>query len=184
MFVDVAGFTRRSEQMGPAATVAFLRDLHGRIERAALAHRGVIEQFMGDGAMIIFGLPETAPDDAARALAAAQQLMTDLGDWNLDLKSHGAEAVRLRVGLHYGPVVAALLGGERQGQITVAGDTVNVASRLQEMGKEHGAAIVASAEFVASVQAAGRSDLLSGLQRLTGQRVRGRDEAIDLWIWR
>lgn len=184
MFVDVASFTRRSEQMGPAATVAFLRDLHGRIERAALAHRGVIEQFMGDGAMIIFGLPETAPDDAARALAAAQQLMTDLGDWNLDLKSHGAEAVRLRVGLHYGPVVAALLGGERQGQITVAGDTVNVASRLQEMGKEHGAAIVASAEFVASVQAAGRSDLLSGLQRLTGQRVRGRDEAIDLWIWR
>jgi adenylate cyclase len=184
MFVDVAGFTRRSEQMGPAATVEFLRDLHGRIERAALAHRGVIEQFMGDGAMIIFGLPEPAADDAARALAAAQQLFTDLGDWNLDLKSHGAEAVRLRVGLHYGPVVAALLGGERQGQITVAGDTVNVASRLQEMGKEHAAIIVASAEFVASVRAGGRDDLLAGLQRLTGQKVRGREETIDLWIRR
>ncbi len=184
MFVDVAGFTRRSEQMGPAATVAFLRDLHGRIERAALAHRGVIEQFMGDGAMIIFGLPEPGADDAARALAAAQQLMTDLGDWNLDLKSHGADAVRLRVGLHYGPVVAALLGGERQGQITVAGDTVNVASRLQEMGKEHGAVIVASAEFVTSVRAAGRDDLLTGLERLTGQKVRGRDETIDLWVRR
>ena len=184
MFVDVAGFTRRSEHMGPAATVGFLRDLHGRIERAALANRGVIEQFMGDGAMIIFGLPETNPDDAARALAAAQQLMTDLGDWNIDLKSHGLDAVGLRVGLHYGPVVAALLGGERQGQITVAGDTVNVASRLQEMGKEHGAAIVASAEFVTSVKAAGRDDLLAGLQRLTGQKVRGRDETIDLWIRR
>ncbi len=184
MFVDVAGFTRRSEHMGPAATVDFLRDLHGRIERSALAHRGVIEQFMGDGAMIIFGLPEPGADDAARALAAAQQLMTDLGDWNIDLKGHGTEPVRLRVGLHYGPVVAALLGGERQGQITVAGDTVNVASRLQEMGKEHGAAIIASAEFVTSVRAAGRDDLLAGLQRLTGQKVRGRDETIDLWIWR
>jgi len=184
MFVDVAGFTRRSERMGPAATVEFLRDLHGRIERSALAHRGVIEQFMGDGAMIIFGLPEPDTDDAARALAAAQQLMADLGDWNIDLKGHGIEPVRLRVGLHYGPVVAALLGGERQGQITVAGDTVNVASRLQEMGKEHGAAIVASAEFVTSVRTAGRDDLLAGLQRLTRQKVRGRDETIDLWIWR
>ncbi len=184
MFVDVAGFTRRSEHLGPTATVGFLRDLHGRIERAALAHRGVIEQFMGDGAMIIFGLPEPAGDDAVRCLAAAQQLFADLSDWNLDLKQEGAEPVRLRFGLHYGPVMAALLGGERQGQITVAGDTVNVASRLQEMGKEHAAIIVASAEFVASVKGAGRSDLLAGMQRLTGQTVRGRDEVIDLWVWR
>lgn len=184
MFVDVAGFTRRSEHLGPTATVGFLRDLHGRIERAALANRGVIEQFMGDGAMIIFGLPEPAADDAVRALAAAQQLFADLSDWNLDLKREGAEAVRLRFGLHYGPVMAALLGGERQGQITVAGDTVNVASRLQEMGKEHAAIIVASAEFVTSVKDAGRSDLLTGMQRLTGQKVRGRDEVIDLWVWR
>lgn len=184
MFVDVAGFTRRSEHLGPTATVGFLRDLHGRIERAALANRGVIEQFMGDGAMIIFGLPEPSGDDAVRALAAAQQLMADLSDWNLDLKREGAEAVRLRFGLHYGPVMAALLGGERQGQITVAGDTVNVASRLQEMGKEHAAVIVASAEFVASVKDAGRSDLLAGMQRLSGQKVRGRDEVIDLWVFR
>lgn len=184
MFVDVAGFTRRSEHLGPTATVGFLRDLHGRIERAALANRGVIEQFMGDGAMIIFGLPEPAADDAVRALAAAQQLFADLSDWNLDLKREGAEAVRLRFGLHYGPVMAALLGGERQGQITIAGDTVNVASRLQEMGKEHAAIIVASAEFVTSVKDAGRSDLLAGMQRLTGQKVRGRDEVIDLWVWR
>ena len=184
MFVDVAGFTRRSEQLGPTATVGFLRDLHGRIERAALANRGVIEQFMGDGAMIIFGLPEPAGDDAVRALAAAQQLYADLSDWNLDLKREGAEAVRLRFGLHYGPVMAALLGGAQQGQITVAGDTVNVASRLQEMGKEHAAIIVASAEFVTSVKDAGRADLLAGMQRLTGQTVRGRDEVIDLWVWR
>lgn len=184
MFVDVAGFTRRSEHLGPTATVGFLRDLHGRIERAALANRGVIEQFMGDGAMIIFGLPEPADDDAVRCLDAAQQLIADLGDWNLDLKQEGAEPVRLRFGLHFGPVMAALLGGERQGQITVAGDTVNVASRLQEMGKEHAAVIVASAEFEASVRGAGRADLLAGMIRLTGQKVRGRDEVIDLWIWR
>jgi adenylate cyclase len=183
MFVDVAGFTRRAEHLGPTATVAFLRELHGRIERSALANRGVIEQFMGDGAMIIFGLPEPKTDDAARALAATQQLLDILADWNLDLEAAGQEPVRLRVGLHYGPVIAALLGGERQGQITVAGDTVNVASRLQEMGKEHKAAIVASAEFVASVHKAHRDDMLTGMRRLADQRVRGRDEAIDLWVW-
>lgn len=183
MFVDVAGFTLRAERLGPTATVTFLRDLHGRIERSALANRGVIEQFMGDGAMIIFGLPEPKPDDAARALAAARQLLDILGDWNLDLEAAGQEPVRLRIGLHYGPVIAALLGGERQGQITVAGDTVNVASRLQEMGKEHKAAMVASAEFVASVQRAHRDDMLTGMRRLLAQQVRGRNETIDLWVW-
>ena len=183
MFVDVAAFTRRAERLGPTATVTFLRELHGRIERSALANRGVIEQFMGDGAMIIFGLPEPKPDDAARALAATQHLLDILSDWNLDLEAAGHEPVRLRIGLHYGPVIAALLGGERQGQITVAGDTVNVASRLQEMGKEHKAAIVASAEFVASVHKAGRDDMLTGMRRLVDQHVRGRNEAIDLWVW-
>jgi adenylate cyclase len=183
MFVDVAGFTRRAERMGPARTVEFLRDLHGRIERAALANRGVIEQFMGDGAMIIFGLPEPKSDDAARALAATRQLLDSLGDWNLDLESAGQEPVKVRIGLHYGPVIAALLGGERQGQVTVAGDTVNVASRLQEMGKETHATIVASFEFVASVHRAGRDDMLTGMRRLTGQKVRGRNESIDLWVW-
>jgi adenylate cyclase len=183
MFVDVAGFTRRAERLGPTATVTFLRELHGRIERSALAHRGVIEQFMGDGAMIIFGLPEPKPDDAARALAATQHLLDILSDWNLDLEAAGHEPVRLRIGLHYGPVIAALLGGERQGQITVAGDTVNVASRLQEMGKENKAAIVASAEFVASVRKADRDDMLTGMRRLADQLVRGRNETIDLWLW-
>jgi len=183
MFVDVAAFTRRAERLGPTATVTFLRELHGRIERSALANRGVIEQFMGDGAMIIFGLPEPKADDAARALAASQQLLDILADWNLDLEAAGHEPVRLRIGLHYGPVIAALLGGERQGQITVAGDTVNVASRLQEMGKENKAAIVASAEFVASVHKAGRDDMLTGMRRLAGQQVRGRNETIDLWVW-
>jgi len=183
MFVDVAGFTRRAERLGPTATVEFLRDLHGRIERAALANRGVIEQFMGDGAMIIFGLPEPKPDDAARALSASRQLLESLADWNLDLESAGQEAVRMRIGLHNGPVIAALVGGQQQGQVTVAGDTVNVASRLQEMGKEHKAAIVASAGFVAAVHRAGRDDMLTGMRRLAGQKVRGRAETIDLWVW-
>jgi adenylate cyclase len=183
MFVDVSAFTRRAERLGPTATVDFLRELHGRIERSALANRGVIEQFMGDGAMIIFGLPEPKPDDAARALAASRQLLEILGDWNLDLEAAGQDPVRLRIGLHYGAVIAALLGGARQGQITVAGDTVNVASRLQEMGKEHKVTIVASAEFVASVHRAGRDDMLAGMRRLAGQKVRGRNEAIDLWVW-
>jgi adenylate cyclase len=183
MFVDVASFTRRAERLGPTATVGFLRDLHGRIERSALANRGVIEQFMGDGAMIIFGLPEPKADDAARALAASRQLLEILGDWNLDLEAAGQEPVHLRVGLHFGPVIAALLGGERQGQITVAGDTVNVASRLQEMGKDLKVTIVASAEFAASVHRAGRDDMLSGLRRLPAQKVRGRNETIDLWVW-
>ena len=155
MFVDVAGFTRRSRAPGP--------DRDSRLPaRAARAHRarGVGQSrrhraIHGRWRHDHLRPAGARPDDAVRALAAAQQLLDILSDWNLDLKQEGAEPVRLRFGLHYGPVMAALLGGERQGQITVAGDTVNVASRLQEMGKEHGAAIVASAEFAPASRPAG-----------------------------
>ena len=183
MFVDLAGFTRRSEHLGPAATVGFLRDLHGRIERAALANRGVIEQFAGDGAMIIFGLPEPADDDAARALTAACRLIGELGEWSAMLQTQGQEEARLRIGLHYGPVIAARLGGERQRHVTVTGDTVNVASRLQEMGKQFQASIVASDDFMASARRAGAADPLPGMRRLGGHALRGHDASIDVWVW-
>ena len=74
LFVDAAGFTARSARLGPEATFRFLRDLHAAIERAALASRGVVEQYAGDGAMVLFGLPDPGPDDAANALACIDRL--------------------------------------------------------------------------------------------------------------
>jgi adenylate cyclase len=182
LFVDLSGFTRRAQAMGPAATSSFLRDLHRLFERAALAHEGVIESFAGDGAMLIFGLPRARPTDAPRALLCVRDMLRDVEHWSGELASAGGEPLALRAGLHSGPVMVARLGGDRQAHVTASGDTVNVASRLLDIAKREAAPIVATADFAAAVRAAGRADLLEASRALSGQSLRGRAGDMDLLL--
>lgn len=181
LFVDITAFTGRAERIGPQATVTFLREFHARLEKVVLAHGGVIEHFMGDGAMVIFGIPRPQDDDAARTLACAQALLVDAQAWDRQLAEAGHEPVRLGVGVHYGPVVMATLGGERQRHVTAAGDTVNSASRLQSLTRSLGAQIAASEDLVKAVQALGRRDLLQSMRPLPPQPIRGRDAPMVIW---
>lgn len=181
LFVDIAAFTGRSERIGPQGTVDFLRDFHGRLEAVVLAHGGVIEHFMGDGAMVIFGIPEQREDDAARTLACAHALLEDAAEWNVELHQAGNDPVRIGVGVHYGPVVMATLGGRQQRHVTAAGDTVNVASRLQSLTRNYPDPIAASDELVRAVRTIGREDLVAPLEPQPPQPIRGRDTPMVVW---
>jgi adenylate cyclase len=184
LFVDLAGFTRRSEHMTPAETARFLRDFHSRVEHAALAEGGVLEQFTGDGAMVIFGLPAPAVGDGAAALACARALAADITEWGQALGARDGTPMRVGIGVHYGPVLITRVGGQQQIHLTATGDTVNVASRLEALTRSFDATIVASDALVAAVRAAGRIDLLFGFESLPPQAIRGRDEKIGIWIAR
>jgi len=173
LFFDLSGFTRLAEGHSPNETARFLKDFHARLESVVLRHAGVVEQFLGDGAMIIFGLPEPRVDDAARALACARDLIVELGAWRAELKP--------RVGLHHGHVAMARLGGHSQAQLAAAGDTVNVANRLEALASQIGAALVVSEDLVDAVRACGRTDLLAGLEPEGAQDVRGRAAQISVW---
>ena len=139
---------------------------------------------MGDGAMILFGLPEPAEDDAARAAACAVSLCERTRAW---LQAHAGFApkkIGFKVGAHCGPIVASRLGtGDRQ-QITAAGDTINVGSRLMEVAARHGVELALSAEIV---RAAGSDSVLTQSGRMEGPletALRGRASRIDVWLWR
>ncbi len=177
LFVDVAGFTGFSESRRPSDVAAFLGELHRLYERCAAEHSGVISGFEGDGAMMIFGMPEPRTDDAARAFACGLALLGEAAAFSSDVTP--GFTLRLRVSLHFGPVTAAVVGGERQAQVTVTGDTVNVASRLQETAKKHGAVLVLSSECLAAA-GAGTDNLI----RLPDQPVRGRSRGIEAWALR
>src|SRR5262249_23409871 len=163
LFVDIAGSTGRIERMLPDDVVRFLQDFHGRIERAVLAHDGVLEQFMGDGAMAVFGVPTARPQDAAAALACARDLVDDVARRNDELMAAGEPPLRISVGIHHGPVVIARLGGQTQAQISTTGDTVNVASRLERLTREHGGTIVMSGAVVEAGGAGGAGGGARGL---------------------
>lgn len=184
LFIDIAGFTARSARIGPAETARFLRQFHGRVEQAVLRHGGVLEQFTGDGAMVIFGVPRPGPQDAVAALGCGRDLVNAIRGWSAELVDAGQAPVEIGVGIHFGPVVIARLGGDAQVQLTAAGDTVNLASRLEALTRIHRAAIVVSDSVAAEVRRLGRSDLLAGFEEVAPQAIRGRDRPVAVWILR
>ena len=147
VFVDLTGFTGVTESLGPAWTRELLAALHERIEEAATGLQGFVLNYMGDGAMIMFGLPAPKDDDPCRALRAVTRLDQDLSKWIAALPPVASGRLAPRIGAHFGEVVLSRLGAATHQQITAAGDTVNVASRLVEVAKNHRATIAVSEDL-------------------------------------
>lgn len=173
LFIDLQGFTTASESRSPSETAHFLKDFHAQLEGVVSKHRGIIAQFLGDGAFIMWGLPLPTPDDPSLALACARDMLRRLRDWKPEMTA--------RVGVHFGPVAMAQLGGQNQLQLAAAGDTVNVASRLEAIAKEVGAVLTISDTLASAIRALGRHDLLFGLTAQPSRRVRGRDQLLGYW---
>lgn len=177
LFVDVRGFTARAETMPPEALGRFVDGFRAAVTAAADRHGGVIDKFIGDGALIVFGVPQAAADDAARALACGDALIAAASTWSAQLAARGEAAVTLAVGLHVGEVFVGVLGGDGRLEHTVLGDTVNTAQRLQGLSREVGLALLASADLLAAAgTAADRGDW----QHLPERRLRGRRQPLAI----
>lgn len=180
LFIDLSGFTGLSEELGPAATRDFLKQFHSLVVTIVERNGGVVMSFMGDGVMIGFGLPDPSPDDAARARTCGFDLVRNVEHWVAATISTD-RALRLRVGGHFGPVVLSRLGHDDHQHIAMTGDTVNVASRLTELGKEHGAQIVLSRRLM---EAAGSPEEVEAApDRLISAAIRGRSNIVDVALW-
>jgi class 3 adenylate cyclase len=131
LFADVVGFTKLSEKLPPETIVAVLNELFTFATEIVRLHGGIIDKFIGDCVMAVWGVPEEHPDDPKRALLAAEALRrwTEVGNRRWRHK-YGVE-VRLAMGVHTGPVVAGNVGSEQRMDYTVIGDTVNLAARLE-----------------------------------------------------
>lgn len=175
MFVDMRGFTQASEANTPDEVAARLRKFHGRVARTVAAHGGVVDKYLGDGVLIVFGAEGAGPAEAAAALACARALAGP------DPESGEIEA--LGVGLHAGPVVIGELGGAERSEVSVAGDAVNVASRLQDIAKQANVAIAASDSVVGPARQADPKTV-AGFELRPGQEIRGRAQPLDIWLWR
>ncbi len=133
LFADIVGFTSLAERLRPEEVVAILNELFTFATEIILRRGGTIDKFIGDCIMAVFGAPSSAPDDAVRAVQAAEDLMRwiDVGNrrWR---KAYDIE-LQLAIGINTGPVVAGNVGSEKRMEYTVIGDTVNVAARLEAL---------------------------------------------------
>jgi adenylate cyclase len=184
VFIDLSGFTSLSEILGPEAVRELLKDFHALVDAEVNARGGIVISFMGDGAMILFGLPEPGADDAANAVLCCVNLSCRSERWLKTLPASVAARTGFKIGAHFGPSIASRLGGESFQHITATGDTVNVASRLMEVAAKNGAAIALSGELM---RQAGPDHVLHRQGVLTGPRetqIRGRASPLDVWLWR
>jgi adenylate cyclase len=148
VFVDMRGSTARAEHTDPERFAVFMSSFRRRVMGAARAHGGMVDKFIGDGALIVFGVPDPAPDDAERAFACADMLVDLIARWND--KHDVRPPVAVGIGVHVGEVFCGLVGDLERLEFTVLGDPVNVAARLEKATKEHGTPILATAEAVAA----------------------------------
>lgn len=131
LFADVVGFTRLSEQLPPETIVAVLNEYFTFATEIVHRHGGMVDKFIGDCVMAVWGVPQTRPDDAAHALAGAEALRRWVEVANRRWKQKYGVEVQLAMGLHTGLAVAGNVGSEKRMDYTVIGDTVNVAARLE-----------------------------------------------------
>ena len=181
VFADLKGFTTLSENLSPGETMTLLRRFHRVVERAIISNSGVIDKFVGDGAMAVFGVPNSDPGAALNALRAVRQLIADVEELNAELSAQRLPTLDVRAGLHFGPVTLGTLGGSRQAQVTVTGDTVNVASRLESLTRNEDAKVIASDAVIESARAMGGDAAIQGFCELPMQNIRGRRRPLGVW---
>jgi adenylate cyclase len=173
LFADIRGFTTLSEKLPPPELIQLLNAYLSRMSRVIEEEKGVIDKYIGDEVMAIFGAPLASPDHAQRAVAAAVRMLKELQRFNAE---EGQESpLRIGIGIATGLVVAGNVGSPQRLNYTVLGDTVNVASRLQGLTKEYGVPLILSGATYEQVSS------IFPCRPLGEVAVRGRQQATALY---
>ncbi|MBK6768010.1 MAG: GAF domain-containing protein [Ardenticatenales bacterium] len=142
LFSDVRDFTPLSEHLGPQATVALLNRYLTRMVGCIEAEGGLLDKFIGDAIVAVFGVPFAHDDDADRAVRAAAAMRRALRELNTELADEDMPALDVGIGIHTGHVFSGNIGSPRRMDFTVMGDGVNLASRVESASKQYRAPVL------------------------------------------
>jgi len=130
LFADIVGFTSLSEKLPAEEIALMLNEYFSYIDMASRLYHGVIDKYMGDCAMVIFGVPEEDPDHKFNAIACAVLIQRLVEQLNQERIQSGRYTVNFRIGINSGEMLAGNMGSQDRMQYTVVGEAVNLASRL------------------------------------------------------
>ncbi len=174
LFSDIRGFTRISETMDPKEVVSMLNDYFELMVDILFEHNGILDKFIGDAVMGLWGAPVKRPDDATQAVRAAVKMQARLKEWNEDRTASGKVPIKIGIGLHTGKVVVGNLGSSKALSYTAIGDGVNLASRLCGVARED--QIVISEECA---QRAGKDKFK--LEKMDPVKVKNREQPAEIY---
>jgi adenylate cyclase len=171
LFLDIRGFTAMTRARPAGETVALLNDFFAEMVAIVDRHGGIINKFLGDGFLALYGAPLADPRAAQNALASGHAMLEAVDKWNAERPQ---QAMRVGIGIHSGDAVTGTVGSPQRKEYTVIGDAVNLAARLEQLTKETGARLLVSD----SLQQAARADGATDLGPLP---IRGYGEPVRVW---
>jgi len=175
MFCDMEGFTALVENLGPEEAYSIMDQVYEILIHMVHDYEGTVNEMTGDGIMAIFGAPialEDAPQRAIRSAYSIHREMTKFSD-KIRKEKEGTPPLKMRIGIHTGPVVVGTLGNDLRVEFKAVGDTVNLASRMEGLA-EPGATYVSEDTF----------KLTEGFFRfeaLGEKEIRGKKESVNVW---
>jgi len=175
MFTDLRGFTSLSERMPPEQLLDALNEYFTIITRTIEEHGGVVDKYIGDAVMAIFGAPLEAADHPARAVRCAEALQRVLGQYEDERRRANLPPLATGIGLATGAVIAGNMGSESRHNYTVIGDAVNLAARLQDQTKQF------KVNCVIAHSTAEASGELDRLRPLGETEVRGKQKPVAVY---
>jgi adenylate cyclase len=173
MFLDIRNFTANARSRPPEEVVQFLNFTFAFMIESVDRHGGFINKFLGDGFMAMFGAPLDDPAAARHAVAAAREILAEIDRRGL---ADGAWPLRVGIGLHIGAAVTGNIGSPRRKEFTAIGDTVNLASRLEQLTKDYGARLIVSDDVMAAL---GEAPSVGAL--LDAVALKGYAEPVRAW---
>lgn len=181
-FCDIRGFTTLSEHHSPEEVVDLLNRFFTRISDPILRHGGTLDKYIGDAIMAFWGAPVARQDDPIRAVRCALEMLRESAAFSAELEAQGKAPLSVGIGINTGWAIVGNIGSPARMGYTAIGDTVNIASRLQDLTKEHRAELLIShttfeeiddlfeAERIGLVPVKGRTEPV-GIYRVLGEKA-------------